>query len=209
MGFWGSLFGGSNPTLNSDIKQFGQIGSFATNLGESSMTKSKDYWSSLLSGDASKSAKALAPQISASKVAGQQQNKTGAEQGTRSGGTAASTAATNDTTRANITKLLGSLTSNAASSLGSLGSSALNTGISALSQQEQASQQQMENWSNSILGKGITGGVSAAESFGLGAAGGAMAGTGAAKGGMSAMTSGMSAGKGGSSMDKLKELLGY
>lgn len=187
MGFWGSLFGGSNSTLNSDIKQFGQIGSFATNLGESSMGKAKDYWSSLLSGDASKSAKALAPQISASKVAGQQQNKTGAEQGTRSGGTAASTAATNDTTRGNITKMLGSLTSSAASSLGSLGSSALNTGLSALSSQERASQEQTQNWSNSILGKAVTGGVSAATSYGLGAAGGALAGTGAAKTGLKTM----------------------
>ena len=187
MGFWGSLFGGSNPTLNSDMKQFGQIGSFATNLGESDMSKSSNYWSSLLSGDASKSAKALAPQISASKVAGQQQNKTGAEQGTRSGGTAASAAATNDTTRGNITKMLGSLTSNAASSLSSQGSSAMNTGLSALTSQENASQQQMQNWSNSILGKGITTGVSAVESYGLGAAGGALAGQKAGKSGLSTM----------------------
>lgn len=187
MGFWGSLFGGSNPTLNSDMKQFGQIGSFATNLGESDTSKSSNYWSSLLSGDASKSAKALAPQISASKVAGQQQNKTGAEQGTRSGGTAASTADTNDKTRGNITKLLGSLTSSAASSLSSQGSSAMNTGLSALTSQENASQQQMQNWSNSILGKGVTTGVSAVESYGLGAAGGKLAGQSAGKSGLSTM----------------------
>jgi hypothetical protein len=166
MGFWGSLFGGSNPTLSSDIKQFGQIGSFATNLGESNLSKSSNYYSSLLSGDASKSAKALAPQIGAAKESAQQDTKKAAEQGTRSGGTAASTAATKDKTRGNITNLLGSLTSSAASGLASSGSSALGTGLSAYGQQVGASQQQMQNWSKSILGHGVTSGVQSLEELG-------------------------------------------
>ncbi len=65
MSFWGSLFGGSNPTLNQDIGQFGQIGGFATGLGESNLSQASNFWSSILSGDQSKIAKTLGPEIGA------------------------------------------------------------------------------------------------------------------------------------------------
>ena len=155
MSFWGSLLGGQNKTLSSDMSQFGQIGSFATNKGESNVSKASDYWSSILGGDASKTAKTLAPQIGAAKESAQQDTKKAAEQGTRSGGTAASTAATSDKTRATITGQIGNLTSSSASNLGQMGSSLMSQGMQAYGQQMNASQLQISNWKNSILGKDV------------------------------------------------------
>jgi len=156
MGFAGSLFGGSNSTLSSDINKFGQIGDFATGMGEKNLTTSSNFWNSILSGDSSKQSQALAPQIGAAKQSAQQQNKTTAEMGTRSGGNAASNAGRSDKTRSDITGMIGQLTGNAASNLGSSGSSLLSQGASAYGQQVNASQQQMSNWQNSILGKFTT-----------------------------------------------------
>ena len=182
MGFWDSLFGGKNSTLSSDISQFGNVGQQQTGQGQKNENQASNFFSSILSGDSSKQAQALAPEISAAKKSAQEQTKTNAEFGSRSGGTAASTAATNDKVHSDITNLIGSLTNSSATNLASMGESQIGTGLSALSQQEQASQQQMQNWSNSILGKSITGAVSAAESAGLGAVGGAMGGAGAGAG---------------------------
>jgi hypothetical protein len=107
----------------------------------------------------------------------------------RSGGTAASNAAKTDTLHGYITNLLGNLTGSAASNLGNLGTSMTSTGLSALGAEQGAVDQRMENWSESILGRGITGAVSSAETMGLGAAGGALAGTGAGRGANSAFMS--------------------
>ena len=187
MSFWGSLFGGSNPTLNKDMAQFGQIGGFATGLGEKNLSQASNFWSSILGGDPSKVAKTLAPQISSIQQQGQQERQGLAQFGSRSGGTNAASQMIGDKSRGAINDMIASLMGGAAGNLGSMGGSLLSQGQSAYGAQLGASQQQMENWANSILGRGITGGVAAAESFGLGAAGGAMAGMGAAKGGMAAM----------------------
>ena len=168
MGWLSSLFSGSNGTLSSDIKKTGQAADFATGLGEKNLTTSSDFWNSILSGDSSKTSKALASQIGAAKTSAAQTNKTNAELGTRSGGTAASTAATNDKVHSDVTSMIGDLTGKAASNLQSSGSSELSTGLQGLNQQASLSQDQLENWSNSIFGKGITSGVAAGESFGLG-----------------------------------------
>lgn len=167
LSFWASLFGGSNPTLSSTIGQTGQIGGFATNLGEKNLTSSSNFWSSILSGDSSKISQTLAPEISAAKTSAQQQNKSTAEFGTRSGGTAASTAATNDAVHSSITNLIGGLTSSAASGLASTGSGLLGTGLSAYGQQADLSQQQIQNWANSILGLGVTKAAGYGEGFAL------------------------------------------
>lgn len=86
---------------------------------------------SILSGDPSKITQALAPQISAEKKSVQQDQKSNAEMGTRSGGTAASTAASADKVHSDITSLVGQLTGNAASGLTSAGEGLLGTGTSA------------------------------------------------------------------------------
>jgi hypothetical protein len=168
MSFWSSLFGGSNPTLSKDINQFGQIGSFATGLGEKNLSQSSDFMSSILSGSQSKIGKVLGPEISNIKGQGMQAKLGAAQFGNRGGGSNATMQAADDTSRASINNMISSLLGSSASGLASSGSSLLGQGMSAYSQQAGLSQDQMQNWSNSILGKGITSGVSTAESFGLG-----------------------------------------
>ena len=187
MSFWGSLFGGSNPTLNRDMAQFGQIGNFATGLGEGNLSQASNFYSSLLSGDPSKQAQVLAPEIGAIQQQGQQAKNQAAQFGNRAGGTNASMQAIGDQSRASIDNMISSLLGASASGLAGTGSSLLSQGQSAYGAQLGASQQQMENWANSILGRGITGAAAGAESFGLGAAGGAIGGTGAGAGGIQAL----------------------
>lgn len=167
MSFWGSLFGGSNPTLNSDIGKTGQIADFSSSLGQKNTTSGSNFFNSLVSGDSSKIAQTLAPQISAAKTSLQQNQKTSAQNSDRSGGKAASNNAAQDKVHSNITNLTGSLTGNAASTLLSSGQGLLGSALGAYGQQADMSQEQMKNWANSILGKGasdvITTGLNAAE----------------------------------------------
>jgi hypothetical protein len=168
MGFFSSLFGGSNPTLNKDMAQFGQIGGFATGLGESNLSQASNFYSSLLSGDPSKQAKVLAPEISGIQQGAQQQRNVAAQFGNRSGGTNAQMQMVGDQSRAQINDMISSLLGSSASGLGSLGTNLLSQGQQAYGQQAYLSQQQMENWSNSILGLGLTKGAGAGEGALLG-----------------------------------------
>jgi len=163
--FWSSIFGGANPTLSTNIGNFGSIGGFATGMGEKNLSTASNFWNSILSGDATKQMQALAPEVSAAKTSAAQTNKTTAEMGTRSGGTAASTAATNDKVHADITNLIGSLTNSAATGLASTGGSLLSQGMSAFGTQAELSEEQLANLKDSILGKGIAGAVNYAEAF--------------------------------------------
>lgn len=164
-GFLSSIFGGQNKTLNSLIPTYGKIGSTQTNQGQDYENTAGKFWGDIISGDATRQAQALAPEISAAKVSDQQTQKTNTIFGNRSGGTAASNNAATDKTHSDITNLIGSLTNSSASSLASLGSNMVSTGLSSFQAQQQASQQQLSNWSNSIFGKGIAGAVNYAESF--------------------------------------------
>jgi hypothetical protein len=171
MGFWGSLFGGSSPEQNALIKQYGQIGTQATGEGMSDINAGSGFWKSILSGDSSKQMQALAPEINAAKKSASQDNKTSAMFGTRSGGTAAGNAARTDALHGYIANLLGNLTGKAADSLTSTGGNLLSTGLGALGQEQEAVQQRMQAWSDSILGRGITTAVAAGESYALGGGG--------------------------------------
>jgi hypothetical protein len=166
MSFWGSLFGGSNPTLNRDINQFGQIGSFATGQGESNLSQASNFMSSILSGDQSKIGKVLGPEISSVKGQGQQAKMQTAQFGTRGGGSNAAMQAADDKSRAAVNSMISSLVGGSASGLASTGSSLLGTGISAYGQQLAASQQQMQNWSKSIFGHFLISGAQTAEEMG-------------------------------------------
>ncbi len=172
-GFFSALFGGQNSVLNSDIGKMGQIGGFATDTGEKNISAGSDFMRALTSGDASKISQVLAPAISAAKTSNQQTQKTNAEMGTRSGGTAATNAASSDKLHSDITNLTGSLTGNAASNLLSSGTSLLGQGAAATQGEADLSQIRYQNWMDSILGKGITTAVSAAETYALGGMGGA------------------------------------
>jgi len=163
MSFWSSLFGGSNPTLSKDIGQFGQIGSFATGLGEKNLSQSSNFMSSILSGDQSKIGGVLGPDISSIKGQGMQSKLGTSQFSNRGGGSNATMQAADDTSRASVNKMISSLLGSSASGLASSGSSLLGQGMQAYGQQAQLSQEQMQNWSNSILGRGITSGASAAD----------------------------------------------
>ncbi len=171
-GFFSSLFGGKNDVLNANIAKTGAIGDFSTGMGEKNLTTASDFWNGILSGDSSRQMSVVAPQVNAAKTSAAQENKTTAEMGTRSGGTAASTAATNDKVHSYITSLLGDLTGKAAGEVGSIGSSQLGAGLEAYGKQTDMSQLRMKNWEDSILGRGITTAVSAAETYALGGGGG-------------------------------------
>lgn len=161
MSFAGALFGGSNPTLNSQIGTLGSIAGSSTKEGQTDTSDASKFFQSILAGDD----KSLAPQIGSIKKQGQQKLQTLSQFGNRSGGTNATANSVGDTTTASINDLIQSLTGSAASNLGSLGTSLTNTGLSAYSQQAGVSQQQMQNWKNSILGQGITGAINYGESF--------------------------------------------
>ena len=146
----------------------GNIANFSNNLGQQNTQQGSNFFSSLLSGDSSKTAQTLAPQISAAKTSLQQDQKTNAQNGTRSGGTAATNNAAQDKIHSDITNMTGNLTGGAANNLLSSGQNLLGTALGGYQQQADMSQTQMENWANSIGGMGITSGISAGESFGLG-----------------------------------------
>lgn len=165
MGFFSSLFGGQNSSLDQLIPTYGKIGGQQTGQGQGYENQAGTFWSSLLSGDSSKISQALAPEISSAKTRASQDQKTSAMTGGRSGGTAAANASETDKLHSDITKLIGSLTNSSASSLANLGSTMVSTGLSSYQMQEQASQQQMENWKSSILGQGISGAANYATSF--------------------------------------------
>lgn len=166
MGFFSSIWGGKNDTLNANIAKTGQIGDWATQGGEGDITKGTDFWKSLLSGDSSKQMSVLSPEISAEKTAVSNDNKTSTLFGSRSGGTAAGNASRSDKVHGDITNLLGKLTGDAASNLTSAGTNLMGTGLQAYGMQTQMSQERMRNWSQSILGHGMISGVQTAEEMG-------------------------------------------
>jgi len=158
MGFFGSLFTGSNPTLSGDIANAGQIRDYGTNLGERDLSQGSDFWSGILSGNPDAIAKLLGPQMSEIQKQGQQALQTGAQFHNRSGGTNAATQQNMDSQRAEIERMISALTGAAGGEVTKIGEFGLNTALGANSLQAQEAQQQMENQQNSIFG-GILGGL--------------------------------------------------
>lgn len=187
MSFAGALFGGQNKTLDSDIHQMGNLASFLNNTGTADTATASNFDRTLLSGDSTAIAKLLAPHIAGIQQRQMQQRLQLANFGNRSGGTTAASIKAGDDTTGSINDLIAKLTGGAASEIGELGTKLLSQGQSAVTEQAKLSQQQMENWRNSILGKSIGTAVGAAETFGLGGAAGVAAGGSFMKGGASAL----------------------
>ena len=95
-----------------------------------------------------------------------------------------------DSAKGSINNMISSLLGSSASSLGSLGTNLISQGQSAYQAQDSADAQRMQNWSNSILGKGITGAAQAGESFATGGLGGLASGGSFMSGGASGLSSG-------------------
>jgi hypothetical protein len=123
------LFGESSDQKKA-LGTLGDISSFGTSSGTSDIGLSDNFWKGILQGGP-EAEKVLAPQIGAIKEGAQQNKKTAAEFGTRSGGTAAANQMTDDNTRKSIDTMISTLTGQAASELGSHGTSLLNLGESA------------------------------------------------------------------------------
>lgn len=113
------LFSG-DPALQQE-KQLETLGTDQINTGQNLVTPAATYYENILSGDPSKIAQTLSPEISAGQQQVEQQALQGSQFGTRSGGTAAASRAAEDAERGNIINLVGGLQSSAASAAGNLG----------------------------------------------------------------------------------------
>jgi hypothetical protein len=167
MSWAGGFFGGSSPVLNAGITKAGDTSTYATNTGKNLSTQAGNFWSDLMSGDPSKTAKLLSPQIRTQQAQGQQMKQGMSQFGTRSGGTAAKGQTIDDTTRANIGNMIAQLTGSAAGAATSMGKDMLDLGMQSLNQQVSFSQQQMQNWQDSLMGQGMSQGLGFLEGKGL------------------------------------------
>lgn len=166
--FLSSIFTGSDPTINKDKGELGDLGQFSSNVGQQDTGAASGYYNDILSGDPSKIAEALAPEISANQQQTQQQKQTIGQFGSRSGGNTAAGNAADTQSRANIVNLIGGEQNKAAGGLASLGTSNLGMAAGDTMDQAKISQQEHENMMKSIFGEGISSGLGALESYGLG-----------------------------------------
>ena len=120
------LFQGPSSQEQGQFNLLNSQTNFATGLGEKNLVQSSQFFSDLLTNPM----KALAPEVSAEQGMVKNQAKTGAEFGTRSGGTGAATRAAGDKARGDIINLMGRTQSGAAANLASTGGNLLNTGVS-------------------------------------------------------------------------------
>ena len=123
-----------NPTQG-EQNQFGALSGYQTGVGEGLITPAAQYEENILSGDPTKTAQAMAPEISANQNQTQQFKNQTAEFSPRSGGTAASVANADTSGRSNLIDLLGQEQSGAASTSLSAGSGLLDSASSNLGQQ--------------------------------------------------------------------------
>lgn len=165
--FLSSIFTGSDPTINKDKGELGDLGEFSSNVGQNDTTAASGYYNGILSGDPSEVAKTLAPEISANQQQAQQQKETIGQFGSRSGGNTATGNAADTQSRANIVNLIGSERDKAASGLANLGTSNLGMATNDTVDQAKIAQQEHENMMKSIFGEGISSGVGSLEGAGL------------------------------------------
>ncbi len=103
---------------------------FATGQGESYVTSSDAFLQAILSGNNAQIMQLLAPQINGIKTSAQNLKLKNSQFSNRSGGVVASNNALDDSTRSDISGMVGNLTGTAASSLGSQGAGLLGLGMS-------------------------------------------------------------------------------
>lgn len=143
---------------------------FATGEGEGDISASDAFMKAILSGDPTKVAQVLAPQISAQNKTVQQDQKTGAMNGNRAGGTNANSASAVDKAHSDRTNATAGAASGAAGALGSEGSGLLGEGMSgndvgfqqagAIQQQKLAKFNDIMNSTAAVAAAPFTGGAS-------------------------------------------------
>lgn len=154
--------GGPSPEQKAMYGATANIGRFGTSVGEADISKSQNFWSAILSGDATKIATVLGPEMSAMNKQAQERKATTAQFGTRSGGTTGAMQTLDDSTLAGIRTMISQLTGGAATQLGAMGTSLLNTGLqgttAAMGEANILQQQNQQRWNEILMGAGITGG---------------------------------------------------
>ena len=105
--------------------QLSSLAGYETGVGEGLTTAASTFDEAILSGDPTRISAALAPEISTQQQQIQQAANKNAQFGTRSGGTAASTAGAEAAGRGNIINLEGELQKGAAANAGTLGGNLL------------------------------------------------------------------------------------
>ena len=142
------LFAGNPAQQEQD--QFGALGNYETGTGEGLTTAGAGYDLGILSGDPTKIATALAPEISTGQSQVEQQRLQDANFGTRSGGTTASTEAAGAANRGNIINLEGGLQSGAASSALGAGSGLLSGASSNIGSEAQLAEERRKQVTGDI-----------------------------------------------------------
>ena len=142
------LFAGNPAQQEQD--QFGARGNYETGTGEGLTTAGAGYDLGILSGDPTKIATALAPEISTGQSQVEQQRLQDANFGTRSGGTTASTEAAGAANRGNIINLEGGLQSGAASSALGAGSGLLSGASSNIGSEAQLAEERRKQVTGDI-----------------------------------------------------------
>lgn len=129
----GGLVGGIFDLVGGDPaapeqKAYRDLYGFENPLGEKSVSQGLGWESDILSGDPTKIAQALAPEIKHGQEMVTQQAQQGAQFGNRGGGTNAATQAAQSQERGNIINLIGGLQQGAAGALTGAGENLLNMG---------------------------------------------------------------------------------
>jgi hypothetical protein len=163
--FLGSVFGGQNPTLNSQIPMLTAMSGSLSKTGTTNLNDASSYFHKILGGDYS----SLSPQIQSIRNQGNQSFAQMFNFGNRSGGTNSAAQTVGDRTATGVNNLISAATSGAASNIGSLGSTMLNAGLQSSNMAVSDSQMQMQNYINSILGQGMSMGAGFLEGKGLAA----------------------------------------
>lgn len=140
-----------NPTAG-EQSEFGTLGNEQIGTGENLVTPAATYYEDILSGDPTKIAQSLAPEISAGQNQVEQQALTGSEFGTRSGGTTAANNAAEGQERGNIINLVGGLQQGAASAAGNLGTEQENMGSGNVSKEADLATQNRQRETSDING---------------------------------------------------------
>ena len=152
-GLAGSIFDlAAGDPAEGEQKKFGALGDYQTGVGEGLTTAGAGFNEDILSGDPTKISEALAPEISFGQGQVEQQRLHDANFGTRSGGTAASTANAEGANRGNIINLVGGLQKSTAESSLSHGGNLMDSASSNIGNEAQLAAENQQRMTGDVTG---------------------------------------------------------
>jgi hypothetical protein len=158
-GFLSSIFTGNSPGLTQATNNLGSLAGYTGNTGQTATNAATGYDLGILSGDPTKIAQTLAPEIKAGQDQAQQNKNTVAQFGNRGGGMNSVMAGLDDATRGKLISLMGGLQQGAAGQLGNLGVANTGQAIQGNTAAGQLSNEELQNQLNSIFGSTISSGI--------------------------------------------------